>query len=74
MELLVAMADLIDTRCKVTEETNQVLEAMARARNIDKSEVIRTVLHEWAVGRIHEATLVVRLTRSEGVVKAASGG
>ena len=74
MELVVVMADLIDTRCKVTEETNQELEAMARARNIDKSEVIRGVLHEWALARIHEATLVVRLTRSEGSIKASGGG
>jgi hypothetical protein len=28
------VADLIDVRCKVTEETNQVLEAMAAGRGV----------------------------------------
>lgn len=73
MELVVVMADLIDVRCKVTEEANQVLEAHARAGNSDKSEVIRQVLHEWALREIHKATLISRLTRSEGAVKASSG-
>lgn len=74
MSELFILAELIDVRCKVTEETNQVLEAMARARNLDKSEVIRKVLHEWALVQIHESTLVVRLTRREGQSAAASGG
>ena len=68
------VADLIDVRCKVTEETNQVLEAMARAGESDKSEVIRKVLHEWALREINKANLVVRLTRREGMPKAVTGG
>lgn len=67
------VADLIDVRCKVTTETNQVLDALARAGELDKSEVIRTVLHEWALREIHKATLVVRLTRSEGSNAAGEG-
>ena len=67
---IVLVAELVDVRCKVTEETNQVLEAKARARNMDKSEVIRVVLHEWALREIHESTLVVRLTRNEGSPRA----
>lgn len=67
---IVLVAELVDVRCKVTEETNQVLEAKARARNMDKSEVIRVVLHEWALREIHESTLVVRLTRNEGSQRA----
>jgi hypothetical protein len=74
MELVCIMADLIDVRCKVTEESNQVLEAHARATNIDKSEVIRQVLHEWALREIHKATLVTRLTRREGIATDVRGG
>jgi hypothetical protein len=73
MELVAVMADLIDVRCKVTEEANQVLEAHARAGNADKSEVIRQVLHEWALREIHKATLVTRLTRREGSGPTATG-
>jgi len=68
------VSELIDVRCKITPEANQVLEALARAGVVDKSEVIRTVLHEWALREITKATLVVRLTRDEGRTKAATGG
>ena len=64
------MADLIDIRSKVDEQTNQVLDAHARARDIDKAEVVRKVLREWAVNEIHVSTLVTRLTRSEGASKS----
>lgn len=68
------VSELIDVRCKITPEANHVLEALARAGVVDKSEVIRTVLHEWALREITKATLVVRLTRDEGRAKAATGG
>lgn len=62
-----AMAvELIDLRAKITERANQVLEAHARAHNIDKAEVVRMVLGEWADKQIHVATLVARMTRTEG--------
>ena len=60
------MADLIDLRAKIDEPTNQVLEAHSRAHDIDKSEVVRKVLREWAKKEVHVATLVTRLTRGEG--------
>lgn len=44
----------------------QVLEAHARAHNIDKADVVRAVLDEWAAKQIHVATMVQRLTRREG--------
>jgi len=59
-------ADLIDLRAKIDEPTNQVLEAHSRAHDIDKSEVVRKVLREWAKKEVHVATLVTRMTRSQG--------
>ena len=59
-------AELIDLRAKISERSNQVLEAHARALSIDKSEVVRSVLDDWALKQIHVATLVSRMTRSEG--------
>lgn len=71
IELDAAMAaELIDLRAKVTERANQVLEAHARAHGLDKAEVVRAVLDEWATKQLHIATLVVRMTRSEGGTKA----
>lgn len=72
MELII-VADLIDVRAKITEEANQVLEAIARAGNMDKAEVVRTVLHDWALREIHKATLIHRLTRREGTDAADQG-
>ena len=66
----IAMAELIDIRSKVDELTNQVIEAHSRAHDVDKSEVVRRVLREWAVKEVHVSTLVSRLTRSEGATKS----
>lgn len=60
------MAEFRDLRAKVTERTDQVLEAHSRARNLDKSELVRKILDEWAANEIHVATMVHRLTRGEG--------
>ena len=58
--------ELIDMRARITERAAQVLEAHARAHTVDKADVVRAVLDEWAAKEIHVATMVQRLTRSEG--------
>lgn len=74
MEEGMAMAaDLVDLRAKITELTNQVLEAHSRAKSLDKSEIVRAVLEEWAKKEVHVATLVQRLTRVEGVDREHGG-
>ena len=65
--------DAVDLRTKVVQRTNAVLEAHARARDCDKAEVIREVLDKWAEAEIHVATLIQRMTRSEGGMVEASG-
>ncbi len=60
-------AELIDLRAKITERSNQVLEAHARAHNVDKSEIVRKVIDEWASKEIHVSMMVARLTRGEGI-------
>lgn len=57
---------LADFRGKITSETAAVLEAMNRASGRDKSEIVREVLHAWALEQIKTATLIARLTKSEG--------
>ena len=66
MDMDSSMADFRDLRAKITERADQVLEAHSRAHNMDKSELVRKVLDEWAAREIHVATLVARLTRGEG--------
>ena len=60
------MADLIDLRAKITERANQVLEAHAIAFGLEKSEVVRKALDEWAERQIHISSVICRLTRGEG--------
>ena len=62
--------DLVDMRARITERSNQVLDAHSRANNCDKAEIVRAVLDEWAEKQVHVAMLVQRLTRSEGDGKA----
>lgn len=58
--------DMVDFRCKITERTAQVLEALKRSSDKDQAAIARQVLDEWAESRIHESTLVLRLTKREG--------
>ena len=64
---------LIDLRAKVTPEADAVLEAVQRATGNDKSEVVRDVLHKWAMNEIHAASVLQSILQREGL-SGASGG
>lgn len=66
-------AELKDFRGKITAETDAVLEAINRADGRDKSEIAREVLHQWAMSRIHEATILDKLLQAEGLRGIAGG-
>ena len=66
-------AELIDLRAKITERANQVLEAHSWAHGVDKSEIVRKVLDDWAAKDVHVAMMVNRLVRSEGNDREARG-
>ncbi len=65
---------LIDLRAKVTPEADAVLEAIHRATGKDKSEVVRDVLHKWAMNEIHAASVLQGILRREGLAGAHEGG
>lgn len=64
---------LIDLRAKVTVEADAVLEAIQRSTGKDKSEVVRDVLHKWAMAEIHASTVLHSILKREGISAANAG-
>lgn len=64
---------LYDLRAKVTPETMCALAAVARSQDADKSEIVRDILHKWAMRQIHGATVLARCLRAKGLAAAAEG-
>lgn len=65
--------ELTDLRAKITVEAHCALTAYSRAHDIDRSEVVRDILHTWAVKQIHGATLLANCLRAKGVTGAVQG-
>jgi hypothetical protein len=64
---------LIDFRGKITHETDAVLEALHQATGLDRSEIARNALADWAEAKIHEASLIDQRLRREGL-RGIDGG
>lgn len=65
--------ELKDYRGRITPETDCVLEAEARASGKERQEIVREILHAWALERIHGASVLHRLLLAEGL-KGIDGG
>lgn len=71
--------ELKDFRGKITELTDVVLEARSRVAGVDRQDVVRKVLHEWALREYREANVLMSLAAAQGVAgenegSAGSGG
>lgn len=55
-----------DLRAKISSRTDQVLAGVSHARGIDKQEIVRQVLDEWADKILHECTVVHQFATGEG--------
>lgn len=60
-------ADLHDYRGRITAETHCALEAISRATGQDRQEIVRELLHKWAMDQIHAASVMHRLLQAEGL-------
>jgi hypothetical protein len=66
-------ADLKDFRGKITPEADCALEAESRSTGKDRQEIVREILHDWAMQRIHGASVLNRLLRAEGLTGIDGG-
>lgn len=65
--------DLRDLRAKISVEADAALDAASRASGKDRSEIVRDVLHQWALAKIDEATVLLRRLEVEGIAGTGSG-
>ena len=64
---------LIDLSAAVTAEADVVLEAFHRSTGKNKSDVVRDVLHRWALQEIRASSVLQSILQREGL-SGASGG
>lgn len=65
--------ELIDARIKITKESDVAVEAHSQAHGIDRSEIMRDVIHEWSLRQIKAASLIQRGMAREGLSGADEG-
>lgn len=58
--------ELRDFRGKITHETHAALDALARAHGKEMQDIVREVLHDWALRQIRAASLLTAVAKREG--------
>lgn len=61
------MADPVEIRCDLERECSDVIDAVAKAKGISRTQMTLMILREWTRDKVHESTLVHRLTRANGI-------
>lgn len=64
-------AELRELRARITVEADAALDAVAKGTGVDRSEIVRDVLHRWGVEQIKVATLLKSRLKAEGLEEAA---
>lgn len=65
--------ELKDFRGRITPEADCVLEAESRSTGRERQEIVRDILHEWALQRIRGASVLHRLLHAEGLPGIGEG-
>jgi hypothetical protein len=60
------MAEPVEIRCDLEREYSDVIDAVAKAKGISRTQMTLMILREWSREKVHESTLVLRLARSHG--------
>lgn len=69
-----AVVELRDLRAKITVETDATLDTISRVSGKDWSEIVREVLHRWALEQVTISTLLQARLKAEGLTEASEGG
>ena len=55
--------DWIELRGDIPRDVADVLDAVSMANSCSRIDVVNEILHEWASERVHEASVIMRVTR-----------
>jgi len=53
----------VELREEIPRDLIDVIDAVSAARGVSRRQVVMDVLHVWASDRVHEATVIMRVTR-----------
>ncbi len=67
-------SETVELRQHIEREVSDVLDAVAKAKRVTRSELVEEILGKWASAKVLEATMVQRLTRSHGTRWESLGG
>jgi hypothetical protein len=67
------MSEPVEIRADLDREYSDVIDAVAKAKGISRTQMALFILKEWAVQREHESMMVGRLTRGKGVAGESQG-
>jgi hypothetical protein len=65
--------ELVDLRAKITQETHCALVAHSRAHKIEKPDLVREILKDWAERQIHGARMLRACLHAKGLAGAVEG-
>lgn len=66
-------AELRDLRAKITVESDAALDVVSRVTGKDRSEIVRDVIHRWALEQVSISSLLHARLRAEGLAGAPEG-
>ncbi len=65
--------ELRDLRAKITVEADAALDAVSRVTGRDRSELVRDIVHRWALEQVSISTLLQARLKAEGITAAGEG-
>jgi hypothetical protein len=69
------MADeLRDLRARINVAADVAIDVEAKRRGLDRSELVREILDQWAADKIHAAHALIAGLTAEGISAADEGG